>query len=85
MDPYVQLASVVRIKAFDSMLTRTLVRARNQILSLSTQLSNQIRGLVTTFGLLVSKGTSRAFDGNVRELLAGNDDLARIIFPLLHA
>ncbi|CVI63718.1 transposase (fragment) [Agrobacterium deltaense NCPPB 1641] len=34
----------VRVKSFDSMLTRTLVGARNQLLSISTQLSNQIRG-----------------------------------------
>ncbi len=76
---------VVRVKAFHSMLTRTLVGARNQLLSVSTQLSNQIRGLMKTFGLLVPKGTGRAFDGNVRALLAGNDDLARIILPLLDA
>ncbi|TBE27113.1 IS110 family transposase [Rhizobium ruizarguesonis] len=76
---------VVRVKSFDSMLTRTLVGARNQLLNISTQLSNQIRGLMKTFGLIVPKGTGRVFDGNVRELLAGNNDLARIILPLLEA
>lgn len=45
----------VRVKAFDSMLTRTLVGARNQLLSISTQLSNQIRGLMKTFGLIIPK------------------------------
>jgi transposase len=75
----------VRVKAFDSMLIRTLVGARNQLLSVSIQLSNQIRGLMKTFGLIVPKGAGRIFDGNVRELLAGNDDLARIILPLLDA
>lgn len=73
----------VRVKAFDSMLTHGLVTARNQLLSISTQLSNQIRGLMKTFGLIVPKGTGRIFDGNVRELLDGNDGLARIILPLL--
>ncbi|UWU25432.1 IS110 family transposase (plasmid) [Rhizobium sp. CB3060] len=76
---------VVRVKALDSMLTRTLVRARNQLLSISVQLSNQIRGLMKTFGLIVPKGTGRVFDGHVRTLLDGNDDLARIILPLLDA
>ncbi len=75
----------VRVKSFDSMLTRTLVGARNQLLSISVQLSNQIRGLLKTFGLVVPKGTGRVFDGNVRGLLKGNDDLARIIIPLLDA
>ncbi|CCE98495.1 Transposase for insertion sequence element IS1328 (plasmid) [Sinorhizobium fredii HH103] len=73
----------VRVKAFDSMLTRTLVGARNQLLSISTQLSNQVRGLMKTFGLIIPKGTGRVFDSNVRKLVDGNDGLARIILPLL--
>ncbi|MGO7683033.1 IS110 family transposase, partial [Rhizobium johnstonii] len=44
---------VVRVKSFDSMLTRTLVGGRNQLLNISTQLSNQIRGLMKTFGLII--------------------------------
>lgn len=75
----------VRVKAFDSMLTRTLVTARNQLLNISTQLSNQIRGVMKTFGLIVPKGTGRVFDGHVRKLLDGNDGLAMIIMPLLDA
>ena len=72
---------VVRVKTFDNMLTRTLVAARNQLLSISTQLSNQIRGLMKTFGLIVPKGEGRVFDANVRELLDGNDGLAGDIAP----
>jgi transposase len=75
----------VRVKAFDSMLTRTLVAARNRLLSISTQLGNQIRGLMRTFGLIVPKGRGRIFDGNVRQFLDGNDGLAKIILPLLEA
>jgi transposase len=75
----------VRVKAFDSMLTRTLVAARNRLLSISTQLGNQIRGLMKTFGLIVPKGRGRIFDGNVRQFLDGNDGLAKIILPLLEA
>ena len=75
----------VRVKAFDSMLTRTLVAARNQLLSISTQLSNQVRGMIKTFGLIVPKGTGRVFDGNVRKLVDGNDGLAKIMLPLLEA
>ncbi|MGO4113305.1 IS110 family transposase [Rhizobium ruizarguesonis] len=75
----------VRVKAFDSMLTRTLVAARNQLLSISTQLSNQIRGVMKTFGLIVAQGKGRVFDNNVRQLLDGNDGLAMIILPLLEA
>ncbi|EHS51630.1 hypothetical protein PDO_5112 [Rhizobium sp. PDO1-076] len=67
----------VRVKAFDSMLTRALVAARNQLLSISTQLSNQIRGLMKTFGLIVPKGRGRVFDDSVRKLVDGNDGLAK--------
>ncbi|WP_234894628.1 hypothetical protein [Sinorhizobium medicae] len=40
----------VRVKAFDNVLTRRLLEARNQLLCISTQLGNQIRGLMKTFG-----------------------------------
>ena len=38
-----------------------------------------------TFGLIVPKGKGRVFEEHVRELLAGNEGLARIILPLLDA
>lgn len=75
----------VRVKHYDSMLSRTLVGARTQLIKISTELSNQIRGLMKTFGLVVPKGAGRVFEANVRRLLADNDGLARIILPLLEA
>jgi error-prone DNA polymerase len=75
----------VRVKSFDAMLTRTLVGARNQLLDVSTKLSNQIRGLMKTFGLIVPPGKGAVFNGNVRDLLDGRDSLAQIILPLLEA
>ena len=38
-----------------------------------------------TFGLIVPAGKGAVFNGNVRELLDGKDNLARIILPLLEA
>lgn len=76
---------VVRVKSFDAMLTRTLIGVRKQIAAMSIQLSNQIRGVMKTFGLIVPKGKGRVFEEHARELLAGNDGLARIILPLLDA
>ncbi len=73
----------VRVKQYDSMLTRTLVSARSQLIKIKTELSNQIRGLMKTFGLIVPKGAGRVFDANVRRLIAGNSGLERIILPLL--
>ena len=75
----------VRVKGFDSMLTRTLVGARNQLVRMTTQLSNQIRGVMKTFGLLVPAGKGSKFERNVRDLLADRTDLAAIVLPLLEA
>lgn len=73
----------VRVKGYDSMLVRTLVTARTQLLKMQLQLSNQIRGLMKTFGLIVPKGAGRVFDGHVCELTASHSTLEKIILPLL--
>jgi transposase len=75
----------VRVKQYDSMLTRTLVGARSQMIKIVTDLHNQIRGVMKTFGLIVPKGAGRVFDANVRLLLAANPELALIVVPLLDA
>lgn len=75
----------VRVKSFDSMLVRTLVAARTQMLKATTQMSNQIRGLMKTFGLVVPKGAGRVFEGHVRRLLVSNAGLAQILLPVLEA
>jgi len=75
----------VRVKSFESMLTRTLVTARNHMLKATTQLPNQIRGLMKTFGLVVPKSAGRVFEGHVRSLLASNAGLEQIILPVLEA
>jgi transposase len=74
----------VRVKGFESMLTRTLVAARNRLVRITTELSNQIRGLLKTFGLVVPAGKGRNFEAHVRELLEhGHQSLAAIVLPLL--
>jgi len=75
----------VRVKSFEAMLDRTLIGVRKQVAGMSIQLSNQIRGVMKTFGLIVPKSKGRVFEGHVKELLTGNDSLARIILPLLDA
>src|ERR1700741_2020889 len=89
-DGLAQLAEVgffreVRVKGFDSMLTRTLVAARTRLVRITTELSNQIRGLMKTFGLIVPRSMGSKFETHARTLLADNADLARIILPLLEA
>ena len=89
-DGLAQLAEVgffreVRVKGYDSMLTRTLVAARTRLVRITTELSNQIRGVMKTFGLLVPAGKGSTFEKNVRSLLADQDRLAPIVLPMLEA
>jgi transposase len=75
----------VRVKGFDSMLTRTLVAARTKLVRIKTEISNQIRGLMKTFGLVIPAGKGSTFDANVCAKLNDSSDLAKIITPLLEA
>jgi len=43
----------VRVKGYESMLSRTLISSRTRLVRIGTELSNQIRGMMKTFGLLV--------------------------------
>lgn len=56
------------VKGFDSMLTRALVAARAMLVRISTELPNQIRGFMETFGPLVPAGKGSTFEKNVRNL-----------------
>jgi transposase len=89
-DGLAQLAEIgyfkqVRVKAFDSMLTRALVAARTRLVQITVELSNQIRGLMKTFGLVVPAGRGSVFEKNVRDLLVDEASLARIVLPLLES
>src|SRR3954471_10691140 len=75
----------VRVKSREAMLSRSLLGARTQLLGIGTELSNQIRGLMKTFGLVVPKGAGRIFEANVRRLLEGEAAVAAIMLPLLEA
>ena len=75
----------VRVKGFDSMLSRTLVAARTKLMRATLDVANQIRGLMKTFGLIVPRSMGGKFEAHVRSLLADNASLARIILPLLEA
>jgi len=67
------------------MLMRTLVAGRSKLVRVATGLSNQIRGLMKTFGLVVPAGQGGVFEKHVRRLLDGEEALARIVLPILEA
>jgi len=71
----------VRVKGFDSMLSRTLVAARTKLMRATLDVANQMRGLMKTFGLIVPRSMGGKFEAHVRSLLAeqcwpGQDHLA---------
>src|ERR671932_953812 len=65
------------------MLAKALVGARDQLKAATTTFSNQIRGVMKTFGLVVPKGSGSVFEKNVRALLEGETAVAAIVLPLL--
>ena len=52
---------------------------------MSVDLSNQIRSILKTFGLMAGKGAGHSFAIRVRELLKGRPSLAAIVDPLVAA
>ena len=73
----------VRVKAPGTMLVRTLLSARRQLVRTELDLANQIRGLLKIFGLFLPRGGGRVFEAAVREHLADHRQLAMLITPLL--
>src|SRR5215207_5006482 len=69
----------VRVKAPGTMLIRTLLSARRQLVRTGLDLANQIRGLLKIFGLLLPKGGGRLLEAwrAVRAQVLGLDRLAR--------
>jgi transposase len=73
----------VKVKSLDAHLVRTLLVSRSKLVEVRTRLSNQLRGILKTFGLMVGKTSGGAFEKRVRELTAGNIELESIIDSLL--
>ena len=73
----------VHVKSLDAHRARALLGARAQLVGMTTRLSNMIRGVLKTFGLLPGAGRGLRFDRQVEALLEGAPDLGLIVRPLL--
>jgi len=60
------------------MLARTLVAARTRLVHMTSELSNQIRGIMKTFGLVVPAGKGNIFEKNVLDLVSSHHDLGNL-------
>jgi transposase len=75
----------VHVKSFDSHRARGLLGARAQLVGMTTRLSNHIRGVLKTFGMLPGAGRGLPFDRRVEILLADQVEVAPIVRPMLAA
>ena len=60
----------VHVKSFDSHRARALLGARAQLVGMTTRLSNHIRGVLKTFGMLPGTMRGMRFDRRVETMLA---------------
>jgi transposase len=75
----------VHVKSFDSHRARALLGARAQLVSMTTRLSNNIRGVLKIFGMLPGAMRGLPFDRRVEAMLVDRDDIAPIVRPMLAA
>ena len=75
----------VHVKSFEAHRARALLGARSQLVGMTTRLSNHIRGVLKTFGLLPGAMRGLPFDRRVEALLEDRADLAPIVQPMLAA
>src|SRR5215212_4881891 len=75
----------VHVKSLDAHRARALLGARAQLVGMTTRLSNHIRGVLKTFGLLPGAVRGVPFDRRVETLLAEREDLTPLVQPMLMA
>src|ERR1700748_100900 len=75
----------VHVKSLDAHQARSLLGARAQLVGMRTRLSNMVRGVLKTFGLLPGADRGLRFDRRADILLADRGDLISIVRPMLLA
>lgn len=75
----------VHVKPFESHRARALLGARTQLTGMTARLSNHIRGVLKTFGLLPGAMRGLPFDRKVAALPLDRSGVALIVRPMLVA
>lgn len=73
----------VYVKSMDAHRTRALLGARAQLVGMTTRLSNHIRGILKTFGVLPGGVRGMRFDRRVEAQIVERPDLEVIVAPIL--
>ncbi len=66
----------VTIKSFENHESRALFRTRSNLVSMRTDVVNQIRGMLKTFGILIKGIAGVSFENRVQEIIADRTALA---------
>ena len=73
----------VHVKSFGTHRIKALLGARLQLVGMATKMSNHIRGVLKTFGMLPGAVRGKPFAEKVEALIADNPDIALIVRPML--
>ena len=75
----------VGVKSLDSHMVRSMLGARAQLVGMRVEVSNQIRGILKTFGIVLSRRTGEPFERLVDEACGDSDTmLNHTVRSLLH-
>lgn len=73
----------VHVKSLDAHRARSLLGARAQLVGMRTRLTNMIRGILKTYGMLPGSGRGLRFDRRVEELIQDDQEVGMVVRPLL--
>lgn len=74
---------VVNVKSMDSYRVRTLIGMRAQLVGMRTDVKNQIRGILKTYGMVISHREEKGFDAKLRAATKASPELRQMVQPLL--
>jgi transposase len=75
----------VHVKSYEAHRVRAMLGARAQLVGMVVRLSNQVRGLLKVFGIVVAGVRGASFGSHVEGLVADRAEVAEIVRPLLEA
>jgi transposase len=75
----------VHVKSYEAQLQRSMLQSRLQLVNMRRDASNQVRGALKVFGIVLPAGRLATFDRMARDHVAGREDLGAFIEPLLAA
>lgn len=73
----------VEVKSLNSHQVRSLLGARSQLVGMRTEITNHVRGILKTFGIVLARAKGIAFEEQVQALLKGDSMLQETLQSML--